>query len=127
MTEEQQNLERELELAEYEYEIRFKSAPNDLDWNGLNEYMSSISKKVSEINRKLRLIMEPTFSELSTFGDVMSLDRFIDYVNMGGFIDYDGYGLYVKDDMESNIEIYPSDVKHNSIRTDFDTIIWFNR
>ncbi len=85
------------------------------------------SLKIASLNREKRLIMIPEFSKLPNFGDVMPLQEFIERVNSGGFIDYDGYGLYIKDNQESNIEIYPSDVKHNSVRKDFDTIIWFNK
>lgn len=67
------------------------------------------------------------FDEMPTYGDVMLLSDFIDNVKGGGFIDYDGFGNYCRDNKMSNIEIYPSDVKRESIRTDFDTIIWFNR
>lgn len=66
-------------------------------------------------------------SELSDYGDVMSLESFIECVKDGGFIDYDGFGYYVKDGKESNVMIIPSDVKRKRIRTDFDTVIWFNR
>jgi hypothetical protein len=71
--------------------------------------------------------MNYDLSELPDYGDVMTLEHFIENVKDGGFIDYDGFGNYVKDGKMSNIEIYPSDVKHNMIRKDFDTIIWFNR
>jgi predicted nuclease with TOPRIM domain len=91
------------------------------------EEVGDLQKLVSSLNRKLRMMQIPKFSELSDFGDVMSLEDFINCVKCGGFIDYDGYGYYIKDNQESDIEIYPSDVKHNSIRKDFDTIIWFNR
>ena len=72
--------------------------------------------------------MLPVFeNEIPDYGDVMPLKEFIECCKSGGFIDYDGSGSYVKDGKESNISIYPSDVKFNSIRTDFDTIIWYNR
>ncbi len=84
-------------------------------------------KKIRNLDRELRMIMPYELSPISDFGDVMTLKEFIGNVKGGGFIDYDGFGRYVKDDKESNIEIYPSDVKNNSVRKDFDKIIWFNR
>jgi hypothetical protein len=57
----------------------------------------------------------------------MSLKNFISNVKSGGFIDYDGFGRYVRNNEESDITILPSDIKHKSIRKDFDTIIWFNK
>ena len=34
---------------------------------------------------------------------------------------------FVENDMMTNIEIYPSDVKKGNIRKEFNKIIWFNR
>jgi hypothetical protein len=84
-------------------------------------------KELSELESKLRMLMEPEFKPMPTYGDKMSLAEFIDNVKHGGFIDYDGFGNYTKDGKMSNIEIYPSDVKKGNIRKDFDSIIWFNR
>lgn len=127
MNEEIKKLEEELERAYEEDNKRFNDAPPNMNFEEFEDYMSVTSKKVAEISRKLRLIKEPTYSELPEYGDVMSLEQFIGYVESGGFIDYDGFGRYVKDDKESDINIYPSDVKNGSIRKDFDTIIWYNR
>jgi len=95
-----------------------------------NEYSNHIekeSKAISKLDREKRMIMPYELSELSEYGDVMSIEDFIDTVKSGGFIDYDGFGYYVKDDKETNIVIIPSDVKHNSIRKEFNEVIWFNR
>lgn len=85
------------------------------------------TKELSILSRELRLIKKPEYSELPKFGDTMELRHFISNVNNGGFIDYDGYGHYVKGGKMSDIHIYPSDVKHDKVRKDFDTIVWFNR
>lgn len=103
--------EIEVELARHEYEAAIKP----------------ITSKMNKLDRERRLTMEPKFEELSDFGSLMSLKDFIENCKDGSFIDYDGSGRYVKDGKESNISIYPSDVKNKSIRTDFDQIIWFNR
>lgn len=83
--------------------------------------------KLRKLLRRQRYIKPYKLSELSDFGDVMTLKHFISCVKSGGFIDYDGYGKYIKDDMETDIEIYPSDVKNKNVRKEFDKIIWFNR
>ena len=83
--------------------------------------------ELNKIERKIRLIRPYELSELPKYGDLMPLEDFISCVKMGGFIDYDGFGNYVKDGMISDIEIIPSDVLNNSVRTDFNEIIWFNR
>lgn len=91
------------------------------------EFRKPQSTEISKLRSELRMIMPVELSELPTYGDVMPLSEFIECVKNGGFIDYDGFGRYVKDGKETNIDIYPSDVKAKKIRTEFDTIIWFNR
>ena len=81
---------------------------------------------IQKLSKEYRLIKPYELKELSG-GDVMSLQHFIDCCESGGFIDYDGYGYYVKDGKESDIYIYPSDVKAGKVRKDFDTVVWFNR
>lgn len=126
-TQEELDLEKQLEIADDECQKAFDECPLGLDIRDFQEYMRPFNRKCAEISRKLRMIRIPNFRELSSFGHVMSLEEFISAVECGGFIDYDGFGSYVKDGKESNITIYPSDVKHGAIRKDFDTIIWYNR
>ena len=91
------------------------------------KYAGPEINKLGELSREKRMIMPYKLSELSDFGDVMTLKEFIGCVKCEGFIDYDGFGYYVKDGQETNITILPSDVKHKAVRKEFDTIIWFNR
>lgn len=128
-------IESEIEIVDKEIEEREKTDPNkgknfaDLAnaWEIYCEHMQEVWDKRAKLNREKRMLMTPEYEELPKYGDVMSLKGFIECVNSGGFIDYDGSGSYVKDGKESNISIYPSDVQNNSVRDDFDTIIWFNR
>lgn len=124
-TEEQ--LKLELESAETENWNLFQSMPPGLNFDEFDDFMEESNHKVARISREYRMVKTPEYHELSDFGDVMSLNDFIDNVKDGWFIDYDGFGRYVKDGMESDIEIYPSDIDRGSIRKDFDTIVWFNR
>jgi len=101
--------------------------PDDSDFDGYEKRREPVWAKIGALSREKRLIMTPTFRELPTYGDVMSLKQFISCVKSGGFIDYDGHGCYVKDGKATDINIYPSDHHYKSIRKDFDTIIWFNR
>jgi len=127
--------EIEIELEAIQKETEEKEAsqpPYDPDdpqgsWNGYCAHMDDVWKRSAKLDREKRMLITPEFEELSDYGDVMSLEDFIENVKDGGFIDYDGHGRYVKDGKESDILIYPSDVQHNSVRKDFDTIIWFNR
>jgi hypothetical protein len=57
----------------------------------------------------------------------MTVEQFIEDVKSGCLIDYDGWGYYVKDNKRTNIMVFPSDVKYNAIRKEFDTIVWFNK
>jgi len=105
----------------------FNEAPENMDFIEFNKYMNKTGDVLSEISRELRLREEPTFSELDNTGDVMSLKDFIDFCECGGFIDHDGFGYYVRDGKMSDIKIFPSDIKHNKYRKDFDTIVWYNK
>jgi len=122
-----EELEKELEVAHAEYDEVYENLPEGLGYKEFQERLKPVSEKVSEINRKLRLIREPKFENLPDYGEVMTLKDFVKNVKSGGFIDYDGYGKYVKGDKMSDITINPSDVKNKSLRKDFESIIWFNR
>lgn len=110
-----------LSKSEQENYNHFKS------WNEFKAHMKPEWDAIGKLSREQRLIMPFELSELPTYGDVMPLSEFIECVKCGGFINDDGYGNYVKDGKITDVEIYPSDVKHKSIRTDADTMIWFNK
>ena len=122
-------VEKENELALEESSNRFNNAPTEpmMNFQELEDYMGPVNEKVSILSREFRMLLVPEFDELPKYGNVMSLESFIENCNDGRFTNYDGFGNYVKDGKESNIKIYPSDVRYGTIRSDFDTIIWFNR
>jgi len=108
------------------------------DWDEYCEFRKPEIDEVRKLNRKKRMMMIPEFSEPSKWkeetemiGDLFTLEDFIDNCKCGGFIDYDGSGNYAKEIdgklMESNIDIYPSDIKHKSVRKDFTHVIWYNK
>jgi hypothetical protein len=133
------NIEKEIDrledIVEKKDEEHYKKYENpQRDFSKLHEqYQEFLDNKEPEqsqlrtLYRRQRYIKPYKLSEIPNFGTVMTLDEFIGNVKCGGFINYDGFGRYIKDDMETNIEIYPSDVKNKSIRKEFDRIIWFNR
>lgn len=96
-------------------------------YNAYCEYVSPEEHQIESLDRTRRMIMTYELDDLPDYGDVMPLKNFIESCKSGSFIDYDGHGFYVKDGKKSNIKIIPSDVFHNAIRPDFDTIIWYNR
>ena len=118
-------LEEKLRIAQEEHDKRLESAPYT-SYKEYYNYVSITSKVCCELSRQINLIREPNFTELSSFGDLMTIEEFVENVKSGGFIDYDGYGYYVKDNKQSDITIRPSDVE-NGIRKDFNKVIWFNR
>lgn len=122
-----ETLQKELEIAVAADRQRWNDAPPGMDFNEYSKYMGETSDKVCELGRQIRMLREPVYSDIPDYGDVMSLKEFLEYVDDGMFIDYDGSGNYVKDGKMSDIDIFPSDVEHNAVRKDFDTIIWFNR
>lgn len=122
-----EEIEKEIEGLEEILSEKDKTWDFTKPYDDYCEMRKHESKLINKLDRERRLIMPYELSDLPDFGHVMSIKDFIGTVNSGGFIDYDGFGHYVKDGKESNVEIYPSDVAHQSIRQDFDTIIWYNR
>lgn len=120
-------IEEEIDALNTIIDKKEKKWDNSRSWDDYSAYMSPEWKALAKLDREKRMIMPYELSELSDYGDVMTLEEFIGCVKCGGFIDYDGHGYYVKDGKETNIMVIPSDVKHKSIRKEFDTIIWFNR
>jgi hypothetical protein len=128
MNNEKRLAELEIELEAIRKQIREMELNDPCgDWNEFCMYMKPVWDKQAKLDREKRMLMTPEFDELPTYGHVMSLKEFIECVKDGCFIDYDGHGRYVRDGKESNIHIYPSDIKHKAVRKDFDTIIWFNK
>ena len=83
--------------------------------------------ELKKLELQLRMTKEPILSDIPDYGDVMSLSDFIGSCESGGFINSDGFGRYVKDGKETDIEIYPSDVKNGNLREEFTTIVWYNK
>ena len=99
-----------------------------------DEYLESKDKVVhphgqilSSLRTEARMCVPFKLDELPEYGDVMSLEDFKENVEAGWFSDYDGFGRYVLDGKETDIDIYPSDIMEGNIREEFDTIIWYNR
>lgn len=96
----------------------------------MNKWINCINKiyeKSNTIYREYRMVQVPNFSPIPDYGDVMTLKEFESACKDGSFIDTDGFGYYVNDDQETDIEIFPSDYHYGTIRKDFNKIIWFNK
>lgn len=92
------------------------------------EYLEPERTILSQLSRIKRFI-EPVkvWSEIPEYGDVYTIDEFIDMCECGGFIDYDGHGNYCKDGKCTDIIIKPSDVAQGMVRSEFDSVCWYNR
>ncbi len=121
-----QEIEKESETLNVLVEEKEKNDPNK-GWEAFCAHMKPEWDALAKLGRERRMLMTPKFEDIPEYGDVMTLKDWLECVEEGGFIDYDGHGRYVRDGKESDIMIYPSDVRYDSIRDDFDTIIWFNR
>ena len=120
-------VEKEIEETQVAFDIKWHEDNTDRPWNEFLEYARSEIKKLDELSREKRMMMPYKMEEIPDYGDVMSLKDFVECIKDGGFTDDDGYGNYAKDEMMTNINVYPSDVKHNAIRKDFDAVVWFNK
>ena len=132
-----QELKNEIELVNQAISLKEQDDPT-INYNEFCEYMKPEWDALGKLDREQRMLMIPEFDVLPDYGkldfdvlpdygDIMSLKNWLECVADGGFIDYDGHGYYVKNGKESNIMLHPSDVRYDSIRDDFDTMIWYNR
>lgn len=117
------------EIAKIYHTISEKDKKWDFSrpYNEYGNYLKPEWDKINKLDREKRVTMPYELEDIPTYGDRMTLKDFIECVKDGGFIDYDGSGNYVIDNKMTDITIYPSDVKHKAIRTEFTEIIWFNK
>lgn len=127
-------LKEKLEKIEAEckkvWEEYMDMATRDVPYmKALNWYnsQSCIAERES-LEQRIRLLEnEYNLEPIPDYGDHMTIEKFIDYCNSGMFIDSDGSGYYATKDQQSNIPIYPSDVKARKYRKDFSHVVWFNK
>lgn len=122
-----EEIELKLKKAHEDYDNAFRNLPLDLSWEQFDKHLNPYSSEVHKWSREKRLLLIPEMVPISKYGDKMTLEKFIEHVNSGGFIDYDGSGNYATETEESNISIYPSDIKANKYRKDFTHVIWYNK
>lgn len=68
-----------------------------------------------------------SYKEVPDYGDHMTLEEFRENVECGGFIDYDGFGHLATATQESDVRIYPSDLKTMKIDVKYTHVVWYNR
>lgn len=83
--------------------------------------------RLAYYEKKIKAIRPVELKPLSEYGHLMTLEEFVECVSDGGFIDYDGFGHYVIDNQETNVEVHPSEIAEGNIRNEFTHVMWFNR
>lgn len=87
------------------------------------------NKALALLDSKKRFL-QPTYdlSEVPAYGSQYSMSDFIDMCKSGGFVNSDGFGRYLKEGKETDIDVYPSDVVNfRNVRKDMDGIVWYNK
>ena len=108
-------------------EDKRKNWDNSRPWEEYVELTKVEDEEAIKLDRKIRLIRPYKLEDIPDYGTIMTLNEFKNNVRNGGFVDYDGHGKYIDGDKMTDINIYPSDVKHKSLRHKLNKIIWFNR
>lgn len=120
---------RDKEIEEIEICIIEDSRAHMKEHNSIFDKYSNSIKVLGVIQR---ICKEPKWEEIDPSDNhIMTLEDFKNNVLGGGFIDYDGFGNYAicKDGtyFNSGINIYPSDIQFDQLRTDMTHVIWYNR
>ena len=92
-----------------------------------NEIHSELFKVSSNMDCTIRMNQTYKLEPHDKIGDLFTLKHFVGNCECGGFINYDGFGYYATKTEQSNIEVYPSDIKKGIYRTDFTHVKWYNR
>lgn len=122
-----EELDLEIEKIEESYERKLNEFDFSKSFEEFTKFMQPETSILASLSRKRRMITGYNLSDIPDYADVMSLQEFIDACNCGGFIDSDGFGHYVLDGKETDIDIFPSDIKHKCIRKEFDSVAWYNK
>jgi len=92
------------------------------------ERAHDILERLYFISKYKRVKQEPVIEYGKEWnGDMYTIEEFKEMCQKRALIDDDGYGNYATETSKSDVEILPSDVTENIIRTDFPYVIWFNK
>lgn len=110
---------------------RFQEKSPDLYPEASRAEFMEDSEEFDYCRGKLRLrVAEPLDTidyhhDLTSYGDLMTVQEWLECCESGGFIDYDGHGAPVKDGKRSDMRVWPS-LKH-LLPKDATHIEWYNR
>lgn len=101
-------------------------AKKGVKWEDMTTELRPIREEIWLNEKKMRLAKDPALSFGKKWkGKNYTLEEFSKMSKSGKITDNDGYGFYATELAKSDIEIYPSDVLTEMVRTDFPNIIWF--
>lgn len=124
-------LEQKMDDLDEQINTRFNQLLLDgVDYKDIDGALKPLRKQLNALSRIHRVLLprpEKILTNISDYGDLMTMEAFIDTCECGGFIDYDGIGRYATETQESDIEILPSDITMGVYRKDFSHVVWFNR
>lgn len=96
--------------------------------DGWERYKNSpLHAEYRDVSRQYRKVCDYKLEDIPSYGDKMTLQKFIDSCEFGAFCNSDGFGNYATNDKMSDIEVYPSDIIAGVYRKDFTHVVWFNR
>ena len=122
-----EELEKKLnELDDAIHEL-WEETMNEED--GWERYKNSpLHAEYRDVSRQYRKVCDYKLEDgIPSYGDLMTLKKFVDSCKGGGFCNSDGFGNYAMKDKVSDIEVYPSDIVAGVYRDDFTHIVWYNR
>lgn len=101
-------------------------AKQGVKWEEMADKLRPIKEEIWLNEKRMRLAKAPALSFGKKWkGKTYTLEEFFKMSKSGKITDNDGYGFYATELGKSDIEIYPSDVLTDMVRTDFPNVIWF--
>jgi len=101
-------------------------AKKGVKWDEMTTELRPIREEIWLNEKRIRLAKDPALSFGKKWkGKTYTLEEFSKMSKSGKITDNDGYGFYATELAKSDIEIYPSDILTEMVRTDFPNVIWF--
>jgi hypothetical protein len=120
-----EKLQAEYDKLSKKHHKRLMASPDGMDFHEFQNYMAVTADKLETLSQDIRMLQVPKMKPITD--SAMTMAVFLDYVKSGSLIDYDGFGRYATETEESDIMIFPSDVKAGKIRKDFTHVCWYNK
>lgn len=127
MEKEYKKLKNKNEQLQKEYLTRQNElAKKGIKWEDMTTELRLIREEIWLNEKRMRLVKDPALAFGKKWkGKTYTLEEFSKMSKSGKITDKDGYGFYATELGKSDIEVYPSDVLTDMVRTDFPNVIWF--